>query len=301
MTGTSVVVGVDDSPESKDAALLGRRLAAAANGSLHLVTAVNDPLSDVAAVRLRLDVDRLHALLLERARQSTESRLRDAFEPGQLAEILTARLGRPEHVLAERGREVDADLFVVGGRHHDPPGSWIRRGTAHHLLRTGDRPVLVTGPGAPAIERVLVAIDLSFAARPTIGAAVYLAKLLGARLEGLHVAGGGADLPEDWESGFDVDSLHDDAEHVLAEELWPFLPEGAPYRVERGDPVSTIRAAAREDGATLLVLGAQGRGMLHRLLLGSTTETFLAELPCSLAIVPVSPAPDSGAPARPAP
>lgn len=297
MIGTSVVVGVDDSSAARDAAVLGRTLARAAGGTLHLVTAVSDPLADVAAVRHRLDVDRLHALLVERARETSEANLRDTFDPPHLAEILRVRLGRPEHVLEETGRRVGASIFVVGGRHHDPSGSWIRRGTAHHLLRTWDRPVLVTGPGAPTIGRVLAAVDLSAAARPTIGAGTDLAELLDAELEVLHVAGY-ADPPEGWDPGLEVDSLQEGAENVLAGEIWPLLPDGARCRVERGAPLPTIREAAREDGSTLLVVGAQGRGRIHRLLLGSTTEALLAELPCSLAVIPVPPPPGDEARTR---
>jgi len=288
MIGRSVVVGVDKSPESRDAALLGRTLATAAKGSLHLVTAVSDPLTDVAAVRMGLDADRLHKSLQERARSSTEANLGDLFDARELAEILTVRLGRPEHVLSEAGEELDADVFVLGGRRHRPPTSWIQRGTAHHLLRTRDRPVLVTGPDGPEIDRVLVAVDLSFAAEPTIAAATTLADLLDADAEALHVVGY-SDPPEGWDPGLDVESIHDDAETLAAQKIWPLLPEAAPHHILRGAPVPTIRAAAEAEGSTLLVLGAQGRGRIHRLLLGSTTEALLGLLPSSLAVIPIAP------------
>ena len=49
--GRTVVVGVDGSPGATDAAVLGRRLAEAAGGSVHLVTAALQVLVEVAATR----------------------------------------------------------------------------------------------------------------------------------------------------------------------------------------------------------------------------------------------------------
>ena len=284
----AIVAGVDDSPEARDAALLGRSLARAASAELHLVSAVDDPLADMVAVRLRLDVDRLHRSLIRNARAAVVSNLSPAFPPEELDRRLSIRIGRPEHVLREVGRETQADLFVVGGGRGGSAGRWIRRGTAHHLLRSRDCPVLVTGPGAPDIARVVVAVDVSFAARPTIAAARGFAELLGVPLHGLHVAGH-RDFPAGWDPVVNLGPVYDEMERRVADEIWPLLPDDAPREVRRGAPIPAIREAAALGGPSLLVLGAQGRGRVDRLLLGSTTEALLHLPPCSLAIVPVTP------------
>jgi nucleotide-binding universal stress UspA family protein len=281
----SVVVGVDGSDEARDAAALARRLVAASGGVVHLVAAAAYPLADVVSTRLRLDTDRLHRVLIEQAREHAQAGLHSLFDSDQLARMVTARLGRPEHVLAEFGREVHADLFVLGGRRHPAPTSWFRRGTAHHLLRVCDQPVVITGPEGAAIERVLAALDVSPAAEPTIRLAAALAALLGVDLEALHVVGRPS-LPDQWSPEADLDALIREEEEQAARELWPLLPDQAARRIVRGETVATLRQVLVDEPPTLLVLGAQGRGRVHRLLLGSTTEGLLADPPCALAVVP---------------
>ena len=56
MKGRPILVGVDDSEPSRDAAVLGFRVARAAASPLHLVTATLDALAEVTAARLGLDL-----------------------------------------------------------------------------------------------------------------------------------------------------------------------------------------------------------------------------------------------------
>ena len=291
MVGTSVVVGVDGTPEARDAAALGQRIALATGRSLHLITAAADLLADVALIRLGLDINGMHEALLESARSSVEANLKELFEADELAKVLTVRIGRPEHVLVEYGREVDADLFVLGGRHHAAPASWFRRGTAHHILRVGECPLLITGPHGPEVERVLVAVDISFAAEPTINTARELAEILGVGLEAVHVIASPG-VPGEWGTDVDPGALVEAGEEQVSRELWPLLPPGTPTSTLHGETVQSIQRAAEKGSSALLVVGAQGRGRIDRLLLGSTTEALLADLSSSLAIVPVRPPSD---------
>lgn len=78
--GTSILVGVDGSPEASDAAVLGRRLARAASGTLHVATAAEQLLAEVAAIRSRLDTERLHRALLDAAREKARAGLAHEVE-----------------------------------------------------------------------------------------------------------------------------------------------------------------------------------------------------------------------------
>jgi nucleotide-binding universal stress UspA family protein len=286
--GQNIVVGVDGSPEARDAALLGRRLTEAAAGSLHLVTAASQVLFEVAATRAGLETGPIRDALLAAAEAKAAESLQSDFTAEELSPMLTARLGRPEHVLAEAGREVGADSFVLGGHDRGRATSWLRRGTAHHLLRVCDQPVVVTGPDGPRVERVLAAVDRSFAAAPTIAVARRLAELLDASLQGVHVVTEPS-VPPGFALDFDLgDSLRVEQEKTEAH-LRALLPEDSSLTVVRGEVAPSLRSVLEGGPPTLLVLGAQGRGWVHRLILGSTTETLLAELPSSLVIVPSSP------------
>lgn len=286
--GTSVLVGVDGSPQAQDAAVLGRRLAQAAGGSVHLVTVADQILAEVVAIRSRIATDRIRDALLDAARTKAIRSLEGEFEPDEVEAILTVRLGRPERVIVEVGLEVIADVIVLGGRHHRAPGAWFQRGTVHNLLRVCDRPVVVTGPAGPQVERVIAAVDLSFADEPTIATASRMAVLLEAPLEVFHVVGPPL-LPPELDLHIDLDDLMRreaaDAERTLG----TLLPDAVPRSVVRGDVVSSIRDTAGAGPPTLLVLGAHGKGWTDRLVLGSTTHSILSELPSALAIVPSVP------------
>ena len=69
-------------------------------------------------------------------------------------------------------------------------------------------------------------------------------------------------------------------------QLWANLPERAERVLVRGQTSAVLKAMAEEHPGTLLVLGAQGRGWMDRLLIGSTTESLLSALPSSLAVIP---------------
>ena len=50
----------------------------------------------------------------------------------------------------------------------------------------------------------------------------------------------------------------------------------------------TVRAQAAKWGADVVVLGSHGKNWVDRLLLGSTTERLIADLPSSLLVAPAA-------------
>src|SRR6266568_3298439 len=88
-----------------------------------------------------------------------------------------------------------AELVVLGGKHHSTLGRWLGGSTSVAVARTTPVPLLVTVE-APAIRRVLLALDPSAAARPAVAAAERYAALFGAELRALSVVEPLAVLPE---------------------------------------------------------------------------------------------------------
>lgn len=295
--GRPVVVGVEPVAQSRDAAIIGTRIATAAAAPLHFVTAIPDVLLDTVAARARVDPREFDAARLRGAISAVGEQLRGVVDPARLEQILEARIGRPEHVLAEFTRQVGAGITVIGGKRRAVVSAWFRRGTAHHLARCTETPVFVTGPHSDRIERVLVALDISHAAAPTIHVARQLAALLDAHVEVVHVAD--SDRPIDAGGISGAFSLARDAGHTAdaveraeqrAEaEIWPLLEPAEKRRVVGGRPARTIARLARKGPPTVLVMGSHGRGWVDRLLLGSTTEALLSELPASVVVVPALP------------
>jgi nucleotide-binding universal stress UspA family protein len=295
LKGRPILVGVDDSEASRDAAALGLRVARAADGSLRLVTATLDALAEVTAARLGFDARPLEEALERQGAAAVRTTLRGSVPDEVLDRALAARTGRPERVLVDEATELGAGAIVIGGKSRRGLSLWFRRGTAHHLLRRLDLPLFVSGPRSARIARVVVAVDLSFAAAIAISAAEEIASLLDVPLEALHVIddtlyASRPPLP------IDRDRFLDGTIERLETEVWPLL---APER-KRSNPIGSVVEivgdTVRRGPAALLVLGTHGAGWVDRLLLGSVTEELLARLPASLLIVPSVP-PNGEAPA----
>ncbi|UCC24221.1 MAG: universal stress protein [Gemmatimonadales bacterium] len=288
----TVVVGVDHTPEARDAAAFGRRLAEASGGSWHLITAAADPLGYTVATTAGMDVTALDDAVRDEAWRDAAAALEGLIDEDELRHRLRVGLGRPESVISQRGDEVNADLYVLGGHHRGRARSWIHRSTARHLIRVTDRPVLITGPEGPEVSRVLAAVDFGVAADPVIQLADTLAELLDVPLEAAHVVHHPG-LPDGREFSVNIESLMEAEEREAREQLWAHLPDRAGRRIVRGHPTAVLETLVTETPGALLVLGAQGRGWMDRLLIGSTTESILSALPSALAVVPARAVPQS--------
>ncbi len=298
MSWKSIVVGVDGSPESVRAAGLAWKIAQAAGAECQLAHAVPDVWAAASLAQVPLYSPDLARLLMEDARRQLELALADAVPPAVLAK-LDIRLGRAALVLSEIARERGAELVVLGGKHHGPLARGLGGSTAHYLVRTLDAPVLVAGPGARSIERVLAAVDLSEVSGATLATAERLARWLGARLRVMHVV-----EPIRFPTVVPVTL---DEEEFYRRSVAAFERLAAPLRnvaetdkvTRRGPAAETIEAEAAGWPADLVVVGSHGKGWVDRLLVGSTTERLLNALPASLLVIPAAQARDhAGAPRR---
>lgn len=72
---------------------------------------------------------------------------------------------------------------------------------------------------------------------------------------------------------------------ALAERVGNSLGCQVETRVVREPPIPVIASTCADSGADLLVLGAKGHGLLHRVLLGSLAMHFVLASPCSLLLM----------------
>lgn len=283
----SIVVGVDGSAEGIHAAVVASRIAQAAGGRCVLVHAARDPWTEASVAQIPLDLAELNRLTLDSARAWLLMKLADAV-PQAMLDGFEVRFGSPGSVLADAIREHEADLLVLGGKHHTTIGRWLAGSTTHHAVRTVDIPVLVTGPGDLPARRVLAAVDLSSAARPTIDAAEELAALSGGQLRVIHVV---EPLPvlESLPITMDETEVLRRTEAELERSVWPLIDRSDADRLVRRGPVAeTLAQASAEWPADVLVVGSHGKGWVDRVLIGSATERLLNRLPASMLIVPVA-------------
>jgi nucleotide-binding universal stress UspA family protein len=285
-----VVVGVDHSPESHRAVELAARIAEAAGAPLipvHAVPVV--PLVNGAA-----GIGAMPAFFspelqdeLTRASQAQVVRALQNVLPAAAIRRLEVQTGPAAFVIAEVARTRRAQLIVLGGKAHGALARGLGRSTAHYLVRTLDVPLLVVAGAASTISRVLAAVDLSAASLPTLKAAQRLAELLGAQLRLLHVV---EPLPF---ARLIPATLDDAAYRRRSQEIFDAIVSRmkalreADRVVRSGTPAETISEEAAVWHADLLVVGSHGKGWVDRILLGSTTERLVTELPTSVLVVPI--------------
>ncbi len=279
-------MGVDASPASLRAAVLGWQIAQATKTRCKLIHAVPDVELAAAVTFTSGSVRGLVQQVMGAARRDVAGRLQGVV-PAALVRALEVRTGRAARVLARATIRPRAALVVLGGK---PRGLLARAwsgSTAHYLVRILRVPVLVTGGRTTPIRRVLVAVDLSPAANATLQAAQGLAKTLGARVRVLHVVEPiryGRVIPR----APDARAFQRESSAAFRRLLPRFgipLSDGV---LRRGAPAAAIAAEAARWKADVVVVGSQGKGFVDRLLIGSTTEWLLDRLPTSLLVVPAA-------------
>lgn len=286
MTTNPVLVGVDGSPESARAARLGAGIAQRAGRPCRLVLAVPDygPTFSVPDGGINVQIVNDAALLA--ARRLVDLSL-DGLVPEDLRRQLDVRLGRAPTVLADEAQRQEADVVILGGKRRRVIAR-LGGSTITHLVRLGTVPVLAVHENADTIRRVLVAVDLSWAAKPAIDAAERWARLFGAELRVLHVTEPlpvipGFSLPDDDDAYFE--RTRSAAEAAIA----PLVAAPkAEIVIRRGRAAAAIASEAAHWHADLVVLGSHGKGWADRLLIGSTSERLLHVLPASVLVVPVT-------------
>ena len=285
MPANPILIGVDGSLEAAGAAGMGYHLARLAGVRCHLVHAAREVWTDLAAVQLPDRTYELNRALQSQAREQVAAGLRDAV-PRELIDQMIVRLGRAAVVIQQIATEQDAGLIVLGGKHHTALGRWLGGSTSLNVVRTARVPVLVTAKGPAEIKRVMVATDLSPAARPTIDLAERYAALFGAQLRALNVMEPLPIVPE--VPPVDPAEYYELTEELLRRDIWPLVTLPGAERVARhGMVVDTLLREAAEWPADLLVVGSHGKGWAERVLLGSVTEQLLNHLPTALLVVPV--------------
>ena len=284
MPWKSIIAGVDGSPECAWAATVAWNLAQAAEAECYLVHASNRAADIPIWVEPIVDVDELERNLTSATRDRLEEHLTGNV-PFEALGHLEVRLGKPKWVLARVAKERDAGLIVLGGKR----GSGRRLGgsTAFHVVQSVDVPTLITIPSTTDPKRVMAAVDLSHATAPTVEAAQQMAEFLGAKLKVIHVVEPMPDIPS-----YTID-LPEDQNIKLAEGRFertvrPLIKSEAVETAVVSGPTEKMIARQAEDwGADIVVVGSHGKGWVERILLGSTTQKLIREMPASLLVVPV--------------
>lgn len=278
-----VVVGVDASHAAARAAQLGLGIANAAGVECRLVHAARDTWSALAAAEVPVQAVEFRDAALTTARNSLTSTLTGRI-PAQALQHAVIREGWPPAVIDDVVRELDASLLVLGAKHHTVLGRWLGGSTVHNVARMLRVPLLVVADAPPSMRRVLVAVDTSAAAHPTIEAASRLANLFDAEVRVLHVVEPLPVLPE-VPITTDAHQYEQLLEGECTEKIWPLVDPAAEKVLRHNTPEAGIAEEAKTWDADLVVVGSHGKGFIQRMLVGSVTERLLHHLPAPLLLV----------------
>lgn len=286
-----IVVPVDFSTHSREAALVACELARASGSSVHLVHAVKPPV--VMAQEFAYPSDFWQVL-----REAATKRMDELCEVLSSEGVaITTDLVEMEAVatICVESNNEDVDLVVMGthgytGWKHAFLGSVTER-----TLRTISKPVLavkhVEGKeeAREPIRKILVATDFSADSDVAMQAALEWAKHLGAEVELLHVVPEPATLLAAYSvpGGPELlQNMRDAGTEKLAElhERAESTGVTVSSRLDGGDASEGIARRAEEIGAQVIAIGTRGNTGLKHVFLGSVAERVLRLAHCSVLV-----------------
>jgi nucleotide-binding universal stress UspA family protein len=145
-----------------------------------------------------------------------------------------------------------------------------------------------------AIKNVLVATDFSPSSHTALMYGRALARTFGGKLHVLHVT---EDVAARWSydasaAAFAPPDLQAELERAARKELDAFVTEddrrelqAAPVLKRSNTTARAITDYAKEAGVDVIVIGATGRGMIDRMLMGSVADKVIRHAPCPVLAV----------------
>lgn len=277
----TVLVAAEASPAGRNAAWQAVRLAASLGARLAAVSVEPDSGSR------RLDI-------LRGKRPTPSTPLRQALKTvGAMARTAGVqaraflRQGRPNDVILDLAEGQDAAYIVMALRER-AGATWTQQGpSATRVVVRTRRPVLMVPEHAhPEPKTVLLATDGSPCSAPAEERALALAVCYGARLRVVTAM----DVPAEYHVW---DNVMDDLAVTAGARLETLCRRArrlglqAEPVVVRDDAASSILDLARDEAATLIVMGSHRRSGLRRLFQGDVAEDVLAHAPCPVLVAPL--------------
>jgi nucleotide-binding universal stress UspA family protein len=207
----------------------------------------------------------------------------------------------PRHAIPRRADEWDADLVVVGSRGLGSVTGFmvgtVSSAVAHHACCS----VLVVKGAPRGLRRILIAVDGSETALAAVRFVAALPLEPGTIVELVGVV-----TPPDYATppmfavaatpelvGAAMTMMEEDRRRLdtaltTAEALFAGRPVTIMRVLATGYPAREILAAAEQDGAELIVVGARGVGAVKRLLLGGVSTRVLEQARVPVLIVRTS-------------
>jgi nucleotide-binding universal stress UspA family protein len=274
-----VLLAVDASPDSKNAAQMVRQFAEPA--TVDVLNVVDEDALKHAYISPEMPASYVESYRKE-VSEAAERTLHEIKE--QLTGVcphirLIADTGDAAESIVETAEETRPDVIVVGQRGMTATPSFLLGGVSQKVATYAPCSVLVVKEAVEKLERLVVAVDGSPNAQKTVKfltrnpfkppVDITIVTVWPQR----HVE----------EAELIQRKGHELLEH-MAKELQP-----RPYRVQTemmtGDPAFMILEAAVRRSAQLILVGSRGMKAIKRFFLGSVSEKLLVHATCSVLII----------------
>ena len=288
VTTGGILLATDGTEGCTDAVILALAMARENRVPLQILTVV-EPLP------LGLDEDVAHMPLVnaplhreDAARHKVREQIHELFGRDDPLGI-NVEAGESGEVIVRKAKEWSARLIVIGLGRHDIAGRRRGGATARHVALHATVPALVVAPRRWRLPRLIVAgMDFS---DESVASARHAAEIAAddAVMHMVHVRPP-LDFPRvdpaAWSDVYaqGVATLFDELTHSITE-----LRADLQLRktVCTGDAAQVLREAAEGIGADVIAVGRRALGPMDRFWLGSTTESLIANTPCSLLVSPL--------------
>src|SRR5262245_39127180 len=275
----NILVPTDFSDSSKKALAYGLTVAGAFNSNLILAHVAPEP-----SATLTRNIENLLPVEYNAA-----SNLR-----------AIVKIGNVEDELLSMVKQEGIDMVVMGTHSRRLPERWFLGSVTEHILRKVPVPVLtVSGveqrkdsPGFVALKNILYATDLSESSRVGMEYAIELARKAAAQLSVLHVVDSedrllwGPALLTDIDRPKIVEEFRLKLHEFVGQERVPDVAMEA--FIAEGKPFKKIIEFADERSVDIIVLNMQSKGLLDRVILGSTAERVVRLARSPVLSVPIS-------------
>ncbi len=285
----SILTGVDFSECSRSALAQAVRIARWNNAKLQALHTVEHLVFSDAAWASHIPYENLQAQAVAAAHTALRRYLADTGAPKDAGVFVD--VGSPLDSIVRRVRETAADLLVLGvsGSSMIPMGAGTL--AAKCLRKVPAKVMLVHERHTGPFRNIVAGVDFSEQSRVAVTQALHVAAQDDAVVHFLHVFTGSwgryALVPDAWEVD---EATATQYRHALEQQLREFVGDTAGRQasftvVEASNHGHGIGEYARRIHADLVVLGTKGRSNLGYVLLGSTVERLLREIPCSALVV----------------
>ncbi len=294
---TRIITAVDFSPPSLHALGYGIALALRFEAEFYLFHSLfgpQDSLHDIDIQHRPQSIARQEAL--------TRARMQRAMDSAPVAWQPLICTGPPVETIAQETARLKADLVVAAGQGLSVLQKLFLGRVVDPMARTLACPLLIIRDGAhppldltrPAgFKKIVIACELKSPDDPVVAMGAYLARAYGAETHLFHALA--APLDEDAVNpttapyGEVQEALFRQRLKALEALMPPEIRETCAIQpsVRPGPPAETLGAYCREVRPDLTVVGVRRRGVVKKLMVGSTTQAVLHQRIAHLLTVPL--------------